>query len=129
MLGGAGHVLYLFKIRNGNTWRAAEVIKGRIIKFKALQGVKSDAPYVPKYRDCAGNIVDMKRNSAKLKTILGTTFLEFNAESEKSYLIKLGKEMKENKINHLRAAIYQINGADPELKKIKEEMELELEKA
>ena len=103
------------------------MIKGRINKFKALQGVKSDAPYVPKYRDSAGNIVDMKRNSAKLKTILGTTFLEFNVESEKSYLIKLGEEMKQNKINHLRAAIYQINGADPELKKIKEEMELELE--
>lgn len=83
-----------------------------INKFKALQGVKSDAPYVPKYRDSAGNIVDMKRNSSKLKTILGTTFLEFNVESEKSYLIKLGKEMKQNKINHLRAAIYQINGAD-----------------
>ena len=37
--------------------------------------------------------------------------------------------MKKNKINHLRAAIYQINGADLELKKIKEAMEIELEKA
>ena len=71
----------------------------------------------------------MKRNSARLKTILGTTFLEFNVESDKSHLIKLGNEMKQNKINHLRAAIYQINGADPELKKIKDAMELELEKA
>ena len=71
----------------------------------------------------------MKRNSARLKTILGTTFLEFNAESEKSHLIKLGNEMQKNKINDLRAAIYQINGADPELKKIKNDMELELEKA
>ena len=78
------HVLYLFKIRNGNTWKAAEYIRRYLNKFKALQGNKVDAPYVPKYRDHAGNIVDMKRNSAKLKTILGTTFLEFNAESEKS---------------------------------------------
>ena len=37
--------------------------------------------------------------------------------------------MQKNKINDLRAAIYQINGADPELKKIKNDMELELEKA
>ena len=123
------HVLYMFKIRNGNTWRAAEVIKGRINKFKALQGVKSDAPYVPKYRDNAGKIIEMKKNSARLRTDLGTTVLEFNVESDKAHYIKLGNEMKKNKINHLRAAIYQINGADPELKKIKESMERELEEA
>ena len=71
----------------------------------------------------------MKKNSAILRTALGTTILEFNPKSDKAYYIKLGNDIKKNKINHLRAAIYQTNGADPELKKIKESMERELEEA
>ena len=88
-------------------------------KFKVL------SPFVMQ----PGRRIRRSWNPIWLKTILGTTFLEFNAESEKSHLIKLGNDMQKNKINDLRAAIYQINGADPELKKIKNEMELELEKA
>ena len=121
--------MYLFRVRNRNTWRATEVIRARMNKSKALQGIKSDAAYIPKYRDSAGKVIEMKKNSAKLRTDLGTTILEFNLESDKAYYIRLGNDMKKNKINHLRAAIYQINGADPELKKIKEAMEIELEKA
>ncbi|KAK1365551.1 hypothetical protein POM88_041112 [Heracleum sosnowskyi] len=55
--------------------------------------------------------------------------LEFNLESDKSYFIRLGNEMRKNNIYSLRAAIYQTGESDPEFKELKEIMVDELEKA
>ena len=71
----------------------------------------------------------MKKDSARLVTIAGEKVLEFNVESDKAFIIRLGNEMKRNSISDLRAAIYQTGENDPELKKIKEQMIAELENA
>ena len=98
-----------------------------MLKKKAFN--KSTTPYVPKYRAHDGRMVEMKKDSARLVTIAGEKVLEFNVESDKAFIIRLGNEMKRNSISDLRAAIYQTGENDPELKKIKEQMIAELEKA
>ncbi|KAK1387877.1 hypothetical protein POM88_016055 [Heracleum sosnowskyi] len=123
------YVLYLLKIKNRSTHNAALVLRERMLKTKAMLGGGVSSAYIPKYRDAYGKIVEMKRNSAKFKTSLGIKVLEFNLESDKSYYIRLGNEMRKNNIYSLRAAIYQTGESDPELKELKEIMVEELEKA
>ncbi|KAK1371596.1 hypothetical protein POM88_037688 [Heracleum sosnowskyi] len=123
------YVLYLLKIKNRSTHDAALVLKDRMMKSKVLLGGGVSSAYIPKYRDAYGKIVEMKRNSARFKTALGIKVLEFNLESDKSYFIRLGNEMRKNSIYSLRAAIYQTGESDPELKELKEIMVDELEKA
>ncbi|KAK1390407.1 hypothetical protein POM88_018585 [Heracleum sosnowskyi] len=123
------YVLYLLKIKNRSTHNAALVLRERMLKTKAMLGGGVSSAYIPKYRDAYGKIVEMKRNSAKFKTALGIKVLEFNLESDKSYYIRLGNEMRKNNIYSLRAAIYQTGESDPELKELKEIMVEELEKA
>ncbi|KAK1389321.1 hypothetical protein POM88_017499 [Heracleum sosnowskyi] len=123
------YVLYLLKIKNKSTHDDALVIKDRMMKSKVLLGGGVSSAYIPKYRDAYGKIVEMKRNSAKFKTALGIKVLEFNLESDKSYYIKLGNEMRKNSIYSLRASIYQTGEGDPEYKELKEIMIAELERA
>ena len=121
------YVLSLLKIKNKFTFDAANYIRIDMLKKKAFN--KSKDPYVPKYRAHDGKMVEMKKDSARLVTIAGEKVLEFNVESDKGFIIRLGNEMKRNSISDLRAAIYQTGEDDPELKKIKEQMIAELEKA
>ena len=100
-----------------------------MMKAKALQGIKSDVGYIPKYRDCNGKLVEMKKNSARLRTDFGITVLEFNIESEEAFVIRLGNSMRKNSIYSLRASIYQTGEDDLELKELKGVMIDELEKA
>ena len=123
------YVLYLLKIKNQYTFDAARVIRSTMLKQKAMDGNKSTASYVPKYRAHDGRLVEMKRNSARLVTTAGITVLEFNVETNKAFIIRLGNEMRRNSIYDLRAAIYQTGESDPELKKIKDQMIVELEYA
>ncbi|KAK1379331.1 hypothetical protein POM88_026075 [Heracleum sosnowskyi] len=99
------------------------------MKSKVLCGAKISSAYIPKYRDYHGNLVEMKRYSARFRTALGIKVLEFNLESDKSYYIRLGNEMNKNSIYSLRVAIYQTGEKDPELKELKEIMTAELERA
>ena len=123
------YVLSIFKIRNHRTQQAANVLRNQMMKAKALQGIKSVGGYIPKYRDYNGKLVEMKKNSARFRTDLGIKLLEFNLESEQSFIIKLGNGMRRNSIYSLRAAIYQTGEDDPELKELKGVMIDELEKA
>ncbi|KAK1402363.1 hypothetical protein POM88_001968 [Heracleum sosnowskyi] len=123
------YVLYLLKVKNQRTHQAAEVLRSRMMKARILSGLKSAGSYIPRYRDYNGKLVEMQRNSARLRTDFGIKVLEFNLESDKSFIIKLGNDMKKNSIYSLRAAIYQTGESDPELKELKEIMVDELEKA
>jgi hypothetical protein len=123
------YVLYLLKVKDRHTHNVAQILREKMLRSKAMLGGGVSSVYIPKYRDHAGKLVEMKRNSAKFTTALGTKFLEFNLESDKAYLIKLGNEMRKNSIYSLRAAIYQTGESDPELKELKEIMVEELEKA
>ena len=59
------YVLYLLKVKNRSTHNAAQVLRERMMKFKVLCGAKISSAYIPKYRDYHGNLVEMKRNSAR----------------------------------------------------------------
>ena len=85
------------------TETAANYLKEQIQRQKRLYSVKSDSRYVPKYRDHNGDIVDMKPNTAQIRTYLGIKGLEFNLESDKAYVIRLDQELRKAKINDLRA--------------------------
>ena len=60
----------------------------------------------------------MKKDGATLQTVLGTTSLMFNPESDKGGCIILGERMKVSKIEDLRAAIYQSSESTGELRQI-----------
>ena len=94
-----------------------------------MVGNRSKASYIPKYIAQGGKITKMKKNSARFVIVAGITVLEFNAESEKAFMIRLGNDMRRNNIYDLRAAIYQTGEYDPELKRVKEQMIAELENA
>ncbi|KAK1387983.1 hypothetical protein POM88_016161 [Heracleum sosnowskyi] len=94
-----------------------------------LGGGEVSNAYIPKYRNHAGQLVKMKKNSARFTTALGIKVLEFNLESDKAQYIRLGNDMKKNSIYSLRAAIYQTDEGDPEYKELKEIMIAELENA
>jgi hypothetical protein len=123
------YVLYLFKVKNQRTQQVANVLRNKMLKAKALSGTRFTSSYVPKYRDYHGDVVEMKKNGARLKTDLGITVLEFNPESEKAQFIRLDNDMRKNKIYSLRSAIYQTDEDDPELKGIRKIMQIELENA
>ncbi|KAK1360565.1 hypothetical protein POM88_045039 [Heracleum sosnowskyi] len=123
------YVLYLLKVKNQRTHQAAEVLRSRMVKARALCGLKTAGSYIPKYRDYNGKLVEMQRNSARIRTDLGRKVLEFNLESDKSFIIKLGNEMRKNSIYALRVDIYQTGESDPELKELKKIMIAELERA
>ena len=88
----------------------------------SITGNKNAGPFVPKYFNDKGQLVEMKKNSAQLETVAGIRALMFNEESDKAYYIRLDKDMKRNKIYDLRAAIYQTGVSDPELREIKRQM-------
>ncbi|KAK1383138.1 hypothetical protein POM88_020873 [Heracleum sosnowskyi] len=123
------YVLYLLKVKNRHTHDVAQVLREKMLRSKAMLGGGVSSVYIPKYRDHAGKIVEMKRNSARFKTALGVKVLEFNLESDRAHYIRLGNDMKKNNIYSLRAAIYQTGEGDPEYKELKEIMIAELENA
>ncbi|KAK1397705.1 hypothetical protein POM88_007568 [Heracleum sosnowskyi] len=123
------YVLYLLKVKNRHTHDVAQVLREKMLRSKAMLGGGVSSVYIPKYRDHTGKLVEMKRNSARFRTALGIKTLEFNLESDKSYFIRLGNDMRRNSIYSLRAAIYQTGESDSELKELKEIMVDELEKA
>ncbi|KAK1372262.1 hypothetical protein POM88_028455 [Heracleum sosnowskyi] len=123
------YVLYLLKVKNRHTHDVAQVLREKMLRSKAMLGGGVSSVYIPKYRDYTGKLVEMKRNSARFRTALGIKTLEFNLESDKSYFIRLGNDMRRNSIYSLRAAINQTGESDSELKELKEIMVDELEKA
>ena len=64
----------------------------------------------------------MKKDGAKLQNVVGITSLMFSSESDVVKCIHLGERMKISKIENLRAAIYQTNESEGELKKLHEDI-------
>ncbi|KAK1402415.1 hypothetical protein POM88_002020 [Heracleum sosnowskyi] len=124
------YVLYLLKVKNRHTHNVAQILREKMLRSKVmLGGGEVSNAYIPKYRNHAGKLVKMKKNSARFTTALGIKVLEFNLESDKAQYIRLGNDMKKNSIYSLRAAIYQTDEGDPEYKELKEVMIAELENA
>ncbi|KAL8089346.1 hypothetical protein AgCh_038965 [Apium graveolens] len=117
------HVRFLLQVKNRLIESAANYLKTQIQSQKKLYSVKSDSTYCPKYRDHKGDIVEMKPNSTKIiTTFLGYKAVEFNLESDKTYLIRLDQDIRKAKINDLRTAIFQIGEDIVELKNAKRRM-------
>ncbi|KAL8147716.1 hypothetical protein AgCh_005152 [Apium graveolens] len=112
------HILLYFMIDES----AAIYLKTQIQRQKRLYSVKSNNTYLPKYRDHKGDIVDMKPNTAQIRTYLGIKGLEFNLESDKAYVIRLDQELRKVKIIDLRYAIFQTGEDTAELKDVKRGM-------
>ncbi|KAL8146507.1 hypothetical protein AgCh_004291 [Apium graveolens] len=113
------HILLYF-MTDGRVYH----IRQNAIPLKYFEELEhSDSTYLPKYRDHKGDIVEMKPNTAKIiTTFLGYRAVEFNLESDKAYLIRLGQDIRKAKINDLRAAIFQIGEDTAEFKDAKRRM-------
>ena len=100
------YVIYLFDPKDSECKRWIESIKKNIHEKKKVLGLRHEL-FSPKYVDYTGKDVEMKRDDATLKTVLGITSLLFNPEADKGGCIFFGERMKVSKIEDLRAAIYQ----------------------
>ena len=121
------HVLYLLQVKNKSTDDAAKFLRFNIERQKKLYRIKFDSSYYPKYRAHDGKIVEMKSNTAKIvTTFLGYRAVKFNIESDKAYYIRINEDIRKEKINDLRAVIFQISEDTAELKEAKRRMLNEL---
>ncbi|KAL1831076.1 hypothetical protein ACET3Z_000727 [Daucus carota] len=116
------YVSHIFQVKNKSCQHISNLLKDQIRRKMGITGNKNAGPFIPKYFNHQGQLVEMKKNSAKIETIAGISTLSFNEESDKGYYIRLDKDMRRNKIYDLRAAIYQTGVSDPELREIKRQM-------
>ncbi|KAL1811543.1 hypothetical protein ACET3Z_021608 [Daucus carota] len=123
------YVSYIFQVKNKSGHHISNLLKDQIRRKMGITGNKNAGPFIPKYLNHKGQLVEMKKNSAKIVTIAGIRTLAFNEESDKAYNIRLDRDLKKNKIYDLRAAIYQTGVSDPELREIKRQMITVLEEA
>ncbi|KAL1818288.1 hypothetical protein ACET3Z_013157 [Daucus carota] len=123
------YVSHIFQVKNKSGQHISNLLKDQIRRKMGITGNKNAGPFIPKYPNHKGQLVEMKKNSAKIETIGGIRTLAFNEESDKAYNIRLDRDLKKNKIYDLRAAIYQTGVSDPELREIKRQMITVLEEA
>uniref|UniRef100_A0A175YLU9 Uncharacterized protein n=1 Tax=Daucus carota subsp. sativus TaxID=79200 RepID=A0A175YLU9_DAUCS len=123
------YVSHIFQVKNKSCQHISNLLKDQIRRKMGITGNKNAGPFIPKYLNHKGQLVEMKKNSAKIVTIAGIRTLAFNEESDKAYNIKLDRDLRRNKIHDLRAAIYQTGVSDPELREIKRQMITVLEEA
>ncbi|KAL1826576.1 hypothetical protein ACET3Z_004988 [Daucus carota] len=123
------YVSHIFLVKNKSCQHIFNLLKDQIRRKMGITGNKNAGPFIPKYLNHKGQLVEMKKNSAKIETIGGIRTLAFNEESDKAYNIRLDRDLKKNKIYDLRAAIYQTGVSDPELREIKRQMITVLEEA
>ena len=115
------HVLYLLNPKDRECKRWAESIQRNIQMKKKVLGLRKEK-FSPKYINYAGKETEMKKDSATLQNVLGTTSLMFNPESDKGGCIILGERMTVSKIEDLRAAIYQSSESTGEIRKIRNKL-------
>ncbi|KAL1803030.1 hypothetical protein ACET3Z_031677 [Daucus carota] len=123
------YVSHIFQVKNKSCQHISNLLKDQIRRKMGITGNKNAGPFIPKYFNHQGQLVEMKKNSAKIVTIARISTLAFNEESDKAYNIRLDRDMRRNKIYDLRAAIYQTGVSDPELREIKRQMITVLEEA
>ena len=121
------HVMFMLNEKNSvcKRWRRRMEATAAFHQ-KCIQVNKE---FKPKYLNDDGVEIEMKKGDAKLETPLGNTMLTFNPESIKGCAIDIGSGMHKSKIKDLRAAIYQLEANNDELRRIKAEMEKHLEAA
>ncbi|KAK1373222.1 hypothetical protein POM88_029415 [Heracleum sosnowskyi] len=79
--------------------------------------------YTPMYLNQRGQDVEMQRGTAVKEVNFGMTHLSLNPDGKEiTYLLLEEHSLQRNSIQNLRAAIYQINEEDEELRNLKERL-------
>ncbi|KAK1357061.1 hypothetical protein POM88_050317 [Heracleum sosnowskyi] len=82
-----------------------------------------DGNYTPMYLNQRGQDVEMQRGTAVKEVNFGMTHLSLNPDGKDiAYLLLEEHSLQRNSIQNLRAAIYQINEEDEELRNLKERL-------
>ncbi|KAK1405458.1 hypothetical protein POM88_005063 [Heracleum sosnowskyi] len=82
-----------------------------------------DGNYIPMYLNQRGQDVEMQRGTAVKEVNFGMTHLFLNPDGKEiAYLLLEEHSLQRNSIQNLRAAIYQINEEDEELRNLKERL-------
>ncbi|KAK1372772.1 hypothetical protein POM88_028965 [Heracleum sosnowskyi] len=82
-----------------------------------------DGNYTPMYLNQRGQDVEMQRGTAVKEVNFGMTHLSLNPDGKEiAYLLLEEHSLQRNSIQNLRAAIYQINEEDEELRNLKERL-------
>ncbi|KAL1807121.1 hypothetical protein ACET3Z_030189 [Daucus carota] len=123
------YVSHIFQVKNKSCQHISNLLKDQIKRKMGITGNKNAGPFIPKYFNSQGQLVEMKKNSAKIETLAGVSALSFNEESDKGHIMLNKDLMKKNKIYDLRAAIYQTGVSNPELRDVKRQMIAALEEA
>lgn len=117
------YVHYLLKPKNQVYVSWSNMILNAIRK-RIQDGSKNyDGNYAPLYISESGQEVEMQKNSAVKELVLGTKQLTLNPNGkELAYLLVDDLHLPRSSIQVLRAAIYQINEEDEELKGLKKRL-------
>ncbi|KAK1372998.1 hypothetical protein POM88_029191 [Heracleum sosnowskyi] len=93
------------------------------IRRRFLEGKNYTGDYTPMYLNLRDQDVEMQRGTAVKEIIFGMTQLNLNPDGKEiAYLLLEDQSLQRSSIQNLRAAIYQINEEDEELRNLKERL-------
>ncbi|KAK1380079.1 hypothetical protein POM88_026823 [Heracleum sosnowskyi] len=116
------YVHYLLRWKNQVYKEWSDIILSTI--RRRLDGNSNfDGNYTPMYLNQRGQDVEMQRGTAVKEVNFGMTHLSLNPDGKEiAYLLLEEHSLQRNSIQNLRAAIYQINEEDEELRNLKERL-------
>ncbi|KAK1380858.1 hypothetical protein POM88_027602 [Heracleum sosnowskyi] len=116
------YVHYLLRSKNQICKEWSDMILSTI--RRRLDGNNNfNGNYIPMYLNQRGQDVEMKRGTAVKEVNFGMTHLSLNPDGKEiAYLMLEEHSLQRNSILNLRAAIYQINEEDEELRNLKERL-------
>ncbi|KAK1402414.1 hypothetical protein POM88_002019 [Heracleum sosnowskyi] len=116
------YVHYLLRSKNQICKEWSDMILSTI--RRRLDGNSNcNGNYIPMYLNQRGQDVEMQRGTAVKEVNFGMTHLSLNPDGKEiAYLMLEEHSLQRNSILNLRAAIYQINEEDEELRNLKERL-------
>ncbi|KAK1351429.1 hypothetical protein POM88_054359 [Heracleum sosnowskyi] len=116
------YVHYLLKWKNEVCKVWSDMILATI-RRRFLEGKNFNGNYIPMYINLRGQDVEMQKGTAVKEMTFGMTQLTLNPDGKEiAYLLLEEQSLQRSSIQNLRAAIYQINEEDGELKDLKERL-------
>ncbi|KAK1357004.1 hypothetical protein POM88_050260 [Heracleum sosnowskyi] len=116
------YVHYLLRSKNQICKEWSDMILS-IIRRRLDGNSNFNGNYIPMYLNQRGQDVEMQRGTAVKEVNFGMTHLILNPDGKEiAYLMLEEHSLQRNSILNLRAAIYQINEEDKELRNLKERL-------
>ncbi|KAK1387712.1 hypothetical protein POM88_015890 [Heracleum sosnowskyi] len=116
------YVHYLLKWKNEVCKVWSDMILSTI-RRRFLEGKNYTGDYTPMYLNLRDQDVEMQRDTAIKETTFGITQLTLNPDGKEiAYLLLEEHSLQRNSIQNLRAAIYQINEEDEDLRNLKKRL-------